>query len=141
MQAHEWRVLLPDGPKYRFRSGGLRPVVVRNPMARVQRAPGVLTDRVNVGGNEEDVITVTAESPLLDERRISTGATVTQAELEKIPTSRDPWKVLAHGLQQGLVGGVKPLPITIPEAGKVLFLTGVLPPAKVGVEIEVKAKG
>lgn len=37
----------------------------------------------------EDVITVTAESPLLDERRLSTGATVSQAELAKIPTPRD----------------------------------------------------
>ncbi|MFY9820445.1 MAG: marine proteobacterial sortase target protein [Thermoanaerobaculia bacterium] len=45
-------------------------------------------------GAVEDVITVTAESPLLDERRISTGATVTQAELQKIPTTRDPWEVL-----------------------------------------------
>jgi hypothetical protein len=36
---------------------------------------------------ERDKITVTAESPLLDERRISTGATVSQAELEKIPTA------------------------------------------------------
>jgi Ca-activated chloride channel family protein len=42
----------------------------------------------------EEAITVTAESPLLDERRISTGATVSQAELEKIPTARDPWAVL-----------------------------------------------
>jgi len=42
----------------------------------------------------EDVITVTAESPLLDERRISTGATVSQTELEKIPTARDPWAIL-----------------------------------------------
>ena len=59
---------------------------------------------INVGRNTnievklsaavEDVITVTAESPLLDERRISTGATVSQTELEKIPTSRDPWAVL-----------------------------------------------
>ncbi|HEX9941536.1 MAG TPA: marine proteobacterial sortase target protein [Thermoanaerobaculia bacterium] len=40
----------------------------------------------------EDVITVTAESPQLDERRISTGATVSQTELEKIPTAQDPWK-------------------------------------------------
>jgi hypothetical protein len=37
---------------------------------------------------EEDRITVTAESPLLDERRISTGATVSQSELEKIPTAK-----------------------------------------------------
>ncbi len=42
----------------------------------------------------EDVITVTAESPLLDERRISTGANVSAADLEKIPTARDPWEVL-----------------------------------------------
>jgi Ca-activated chloride channel family protein len=42
----------------------------------------------------EDVITVTAESPMLDERRITTGATVSQTELEKIPTARDPWVVL-----------------------------------------------
>jgi Ca-activated chloride channel family protein len=42
----------------------------------------------------EDVITVTAESPLLDERRITTSATVSQGELEKIPTAREPWAVL-----------------------------------------------
>jgi hypothetical protein len=49
---------------------------------------------VKLSAAVEDVITVTAESPLLDERRISTGATVSQTELEKIPTSRDPWSVL-----------------------------------------------
>src|SRR5580693_8317574 len=43
----------------------------------------------------EDVITVTAESPLLDERKISTGATINQTELQKIPTSRDPWSILS----------------------------------------------
>jgi hypothetical protein len=43
----------------------------------------------------EDVITVTAESPLLDERKISTGATINATELQKIPTSRDPWTVLS----------------------------------------------
>jgi hypothetical protein len=42
----------------------------------------------------EEVITVTAESPLLDERKISTGATINATELQKIPTSRDPWAVL-----------------------------------------------
>jgi hypothetical protein len=30
------------------------------------------------------------------------------------------------------------LPITIPESGKLLLLSGVLPPEKIGVEIEVK---
>lgn len=42
----------------------------------------------------EDVITVTAESPLLDQKRISTGSTVSSTELEKIPTARDPWAIL-----------------------------------------------
>jgi hypothetical protein len=60
---------------------------------------------INVGRNTsievklsaavEDVITVTAESPLLDSRKISTGATLNQTELEKIPTSRDPWSILS----------------------------------------------
>jgi len=41
-----------------------------------------------------ETITVQAESPLLDERRVSTGATVSQSELEKVPTARDPWAIL-----------------------------------------------
>jgi len=52
------------------------------------------TIEVTLASAVEDVITVTAESPLLDERRISTGATVSQTELEKIPTARDPWAIL-----------------------------------------------
>jgi hypothetical protein len=38
---------------------------------------------------QEETTTVTAESALPDERRISTGATVNQAELEKIPTAKN----------------------------------------------------
>jgi hypothetical protein len=39
-------------------------------------------------------ITVTAEAPLLDVRKAGTGTNVPKVELEKIPTSRDPWTVL-----------------------------------------------
>src|SRR6266849_5240909 len=39
-------------------------------------------------------ITVTAEAPLLDTRRTGTSTNVPRVELEKIPTSRDPWTVL-----------------------------------------------
>ncbi|MDQ2980416.1 MAG: TonB-dependent receptor [Acidobacteriota bacterium] len=39
-------------------------------------------------------ITVTAESPLLDTRKVETGAVITQAELNSIPTGRDPWVML-----------------------------------------------
>jgi hypothetical protein len=56
----------------------------------------------------DDKLEVYAESPLLDERRAGTGTdqpsrdksslgiagTVSQSELEKIPTARDPWAVL-----------------------------------------------
>jgi len=46
-------------------------------------------------------ITVTAEAPLLVVRKAGDSVNVTQAELEKIPTSRDPWTVLeqAPGVQ------------------------------------------
>jgi hypothetical protein len=41
-----------------------------------------------------EIISVTAESPLLDERKLSAGTTVSQVELETIPTARDPWAIL-----------------------------------------------
>jgi Ca-activated chloride channel homolog len=67
---------------------GLQPIRKVVPVNPARNAAAVQPEQV------EDVITVTAESPLLDERRISVGATVSQAELEKIPTTRDPWEVL-----------------------------------------------
>ncbi|HEX6903011.1 MAG TPA: carboxypeptidase-like regulatory domain-containing protein [Thermoanaerobaculia bacterium] len=258
VQEHRWRLLLPDGHRYRFREGTLRPAAVgtipraRDPWRILQSTPGVLTDRINVGGNEsgqqsqyvgpggkgllrgtvvdtqgaalpgvtvtlhgpfapltqvtdalgvfrfiglatgtytvqadlegfssieapniqvsegattniemtlsaavEDVITVTAESPLLDERR--TGNTQT-FDMEDRPSGGggrrrkpkteapaayydfDSFTETANSLKEGLVGGVKPLPITIPESGKLLLLTGVLPPAEVGLALEVRAK-
>ncbi|MGB5341587.1 MAG: carboxypeptidase-like regulatory domain-containing protein, partial [Thermoanaerobaculia bacterium] len=42
----------------------------------------------------EEIISVTSESPLLDERKLSAGTTVSQVELESIPTARDPWAIL-----------------------------------------------
>jgi hypothetical protein len=42
-------------------------------------------------------------------------------------------------LKQGLVGGVKPIPVKIPESGKALSLAGALPPAHVSVSLEVRA--
>ena len=59
---------------------------------------------VNVGRNADvtltlnpsvsESITVTAEAPLLDVRKAGTSTNVTKVEMEKIPTSRDPWTVL-----------------------------------------------
>ncbi|GAC1435469.1 MAG: hypothetical protein NVSMB68_07610 [Thermoanaerobaculia bacterium] len=67
--------------------------------------------RVSVGQNSEiamavapavaESITVTAEAPLVDTRKTGTGATITHAELEQLPTGRDPFVImgLAPGVQ------------------------------------------
>jgi hypothetical protein len=52
------------------------------------------TIEVTLSAAIEETITVTAESPLLDERKISTGTSISEVELEKIPTARDPWALL-----------------------------------------------
>jgi hypothetical protein len=113
----------------------------------------------------EDVITVTAESPILDERKTSRTETIPLNEgrgggnlsldflkrnkkkpapppqAEAIPQSPGYYDFDSfEELKQGLVGGVRPLPVTIPETGKTLYLTGALPPARVAVELDVKAK-
>ena len=94
---------------------------------------------VTLSSAVEDVITVQAEPRLLpDGRQLN-------AKRDKVPAARDAnaalFKEEAAGLQQGLVGGVKPLPVSIPESGKALAFSGVLPPSRVTVELDVKAKG
>jgi Carboxypeptidase regulatory-like domain/TonB-dependent Receptor Plug Domain len=42
----------------------------------------------------EETVTVTAETPVIDTKKMGTGTTVTKDELEKIPNSRDPWAFL-----------------------------------------------
>lgn len=51
---------------------------------------------------DREEITVTGESPLLDERRISTGATVSQSELSKIPVQG---QLARGGAEGGRVAG------------------------------------
>jgi len=51
------------------------------------------TINVEISPAIEETITVTTESPLLDERKITQGIQVTQLELQKIPTARDPWAI------------------------------------------------
>lgn len=43
-------------------------------------------------------------------------------------------------LRQGLVGGVRPVPVEIPASGKLLFLAGALPPQQVRLELEAKSR-
>jgi Carboxypeptidase regulatory-like domain len=51
---------------------------------------------VTLSGAVEDVITVTGESPILDERKTVQGASVSAVELDKVPTARDPWALLSQ---------------------------------------------
>ncbi len=43
-----------------------------------------------------EVVEVISETPVLDPRKISKGTTVSQIELEKIPTARDPWAIVTQ---------------------------------------------
>ncbi len=48
---------------------------------------------MNISGVEE-TITVTAETPVVDIRKTGTDETIQKDELEKVPSSRDPWALL-----------------------------------------------
>jgi hypothetical protein len=52
-----------------------------------------LTFGLKVAGQQETV-TVTAETPVVDTKKIGTATTLTKEELSAIPNSRDPWAVL-----------------------------------------------
>jgi hypothetical protein len=84
---------LAPGSNYALRAElqGFSPLESSGVVVNVGRNTDI---ELTLSGQVEDVINVVAESPLLDTRRISTGTTVTNADLERIPTSRDPWSVL-----------------------------------------------
>jgi hypothetical protein len=96
--------------------------------------------RLNPG--VEDRITVLSESAAREERRL--GMVTKRKDAPAAPPAVyydfDAFEEMAKSLRQGLVGGVKPLPIAIPETGKLLLMTGVLPPEKIAVALEVKGK-
>ena len=90
-------------------------------------------------------VTVTGESPLTDTR--SAGFTTTfrgRRQRSRSSTSDRSfdesalYRGEAEGLREGLASGVKPVPVNIPEQGKVITLTAALPPARVSVLLDVK---
>jgi hypothetical protein len=127
VQQHRWRLLLPDGASYRYRSGDLRPVVKRPPGRPVQ-----VSQPIAVPGSAGGQAIWSVDGTVI----------TNMAALGSSPTyyDFDAFEEMAVSLRKGLVGGIKPLPISIPETGKLLLLSGVLPPEKVGVELEVKGK-
>ena len=95
----------------------------------------------------EETITVTSEVPLFDGRtgqggsfRPDEGPGPRARRKEPAPAPPPALSFDFTELRQGLQSGVRPLPIEIPESGKALLLTGVLPPVHVAVELEVRAR-
>jgi hypothetical protein len=60
------------------------------------RVGGKASIEVTLSGAIKDVITVTGEAPILDERRVTQGSNVSTVELDKVPTARDPWSLLSQ---------------------------------------------
>lgn len=60
------------------------------------RVGGKTSIEITLSAAVEDVITVTGEAPLLDERKLNTGASLTAEALDKVPTARDPWSLLSQ---------------------------------------------
>src|SRR5215470_2094377 len=83
--------LAPAAYKIKAELQGFSPVDYPHIVINVGRNTNI---ELTMNSAVEDVITVTSESPLLDEKAIRTGATVSQTELQKIPTARDPWTVM-----------------------------------------------
>lgn len=147
---HAWRLLLPDGPKYRFAGGELDPVpaarVLNELKRRAARKPiATLAPAAEPSGLEMDQAVAVDEFRDVREEMVVVDAAKSKAAKEDAVEVEGRLAAANYSaqigeLQQGLVGGVKPLPITIPESGKSLVLTGVLPPERVAVKIEVKAK-
>jgi hypothetical protein len=124
---HRWRLLLPDGASYRYRSGDLRPVVARPSVPPVEVSQPISAPERSANQAVWSV----------------DGTVITDiAALGSSPTyyDFDSFEEMAISLRKGLVGGIKPLPISIPETGKILLLSGVLPPEAIRVDLEVKGK-
>ncbi len=54
------------------------------------------TIEIELSSAVEETITVTSEAPLIDQRSFTRGTNIDAAELDQIPTARDPWSLLAQ---------------------------------------------
>jgi len=60
------------------------------------RLGGKAEIEVDMSAAVEEVITVTSEAPVINPRELNRGPVLTQRELDKLPTARDPWSLLAQ---------------------------------------------
>ncbi|MGV8042663.1 MAG: carboxypeptidase regulatory-like domain-containing protein [Thermoanaerobaculaceae bacterium] len=63
---------------------------------------------------------------------------ITRSRTDPVESHAFRWE--ASNLMQGLVGGVRPVAVSVPENGKVLRLAGALPPRQVRVELDVRSE-
>lgn len=240
VEHHDWRLLLPETSRYRFRAGELRPVGVSTAISasstvaagaihsevpsggrgtsgvrlrvtdhdgahlpgvrvtldgpnlatplyqtsdaqgwvRFHSLPagpyraradldgftGVENDRIELAGDTSrtlelrmtpafgEAITVTTETPLVDTSSTTTGSTFSPSQTwggerddsrprrKSAPIDEDArtFAQEAENLKAGLVGGVRPIPVVVPESGKALRLAGLFPPAQVTVTLETR---
>jgi hypothetical protein len=83
----------PGGYYVKAALEGFSTVEYPNVVININRNTEIL---ITLSAAIEEVITVTSESPLLDERKITSGTTISQVELEKIPSARDPWVTMTQ---------------------------------------------
>jgi hypothetical protein len=134
---HRWRLLLPEGNRYRYATGTLAHAVEAPPQsARRRSAPAVPPPPPR----PEEVVEVVGEAPAIDTMSSSVGGVLENDERAQQDQQVQSYRDNANLLKQGLVGGVKPVPVAIPESGKLLFLAGALPPPHVSVELEVERR-
>lgn len=87
----------------------------------------------------EEII-VTAESASINLGSALPTARSYQDYLALVPgvSAGDTFRQELDWLRNGTVGGVRPLPVEIPETGKLLVLSGALPPPGIRATLEVK---
>jgi len=119
----------------------------QDPWSLLSSTPGILTDQINVGGNESGQTAAGAEGRSGGRWRVDHRHGGHRGEgyadfdsFEEMKVSGALFKEEARAAARD-GGGRQAAAGVDPESGKALAFSGVLPPVKVTVELDVKAKG
>ncbi len=109
-------------------------------MTSVERALRLVAGRVAVLEVEMQVATVEEMIVIRSDSPASRSLTAKDFEDAREADAQVQYQQNISVLNQGKVGGVRPLPVEIPREGKGLFLVGSLPTGPVTARLEVKRK-
>jgi len=109
-------------------------------MTSVERTLRLAAGRVAVVEVELEVATVEETIIVRAESPVSRSLTAKDVEDAREANAQAQYQQNIAVLNQGKVGGVRPLPVEIPREGKGLFLVGSLPTGPVTARLEVKRK-